>query len=310
MVDMEKFRRLRTNLEAVLLGKPEAVRQALVALLGGGHILLEDAPGVGKTLLARAIARSINCSFNRIQLTPDMLPTDILGVSIYNAETGQFTFRRGPIFANVILADEINRTTPRTQSALLEAMNESQVSMDGQTYRLGPPFMVIATQNPYQFEGTYFLPENQLDRFMLRIRIGYPDAKTEQRILAEQPSRLILENLQPVLDGADVVALQQAVLAVKVDEAILEYITAIAQATRREEQLALGLSPRGSLALLQAARAAALADGREYVVPDDVKELVKPVVTHRLLTRSFSQDGSTGAEAILDKIMETVPAPR
>ncbi len=310
MAETEKVRQLQENVESVLLGKSEAVRQALITLLAGGHVLLEDVPGVGKTVLARAIARSVNCTFSRIQLTPDMLPTDILGVSIYNAESGRFEFKRGPIFAHFVLADEINRTTPRTQSALLEAMNESQVTMDGQTYRLGPPFMVIATQNPFQFEGTYFLPENQLDRFMMRIRVGYPDRDTELRILNEQPSRSRLEHLQPVMSAAELLEAQKRVLEVRVEDAIMEYVVSIAEATRREEQLALGLSPRGALALVQAGRAAALLGGRDYVVPDDVKQLVQAVVAHRLLTRAVAQDGSYGAEAILEKIVQTIPAPQ
>ncbi len=310
MAQAEQLRRLQANVESVLLGKTESVRQALIALLAGGHVLLEDVPGVGKTVLARAIARSVNCTFSRIQLTPDMLPTDILGVSVYNAETGQFQFKRGPIFAHIVLADEINRTTPRTQSALLEAMNESQVTMDGATYPLGPPFMVIATQNPFQFEGTYFLPENQLDRFMMRIRIGYPDRPTERRILLEQPSRRRLQNLEPVMDLEELLALQRQVLEVRVDDGIMEYVVSISEATRREEQLALGLSPRGALGLVQAGRAAALMDGRDYLVPDDVKRLVSPVVAHRLLIKAVAQDGSYGAEAIVEKILQTIPAPQ
>ena len=310
MADTEQLRRLEANVESVLFGKSETVRQVLIALLAGGHVLLEDVPGVGKTVLARAVARSVSCTFSRIQLTPDMLPTDILGVSVYSAERGEFDFKRGPIFAHIVLADEINRTTPRTQSALLEAMNESQVTMDGQTYRLGPPFMVIATQNPFQFEGTYFLPENQLDRFMMRIRIGYPDRAAETRILAEQPSRNRLGTLQPVMSTDELLAVQKRVLAVSVDEAIMEYVVSIAEATRQEEQLALGLSPRGALALVQAGRAAALMDGRDYVVPDDVKRLVRAVVAHRLLTRAVAQDGSHSGEAILEKIIQTLPAPQ
>jgi len=310
MAKWQEILRLQENIESVILGKTEAVRQAIIALLAGGHVLLEDVPGVGKTVLARTIARSLGCSFSRIQLTPDLLPTDILGVSIYDARSGQFSFKRGPIFANIVLADEINRTTPRTQSALLEAMNESQVSMDGQTYRLGPPFMVIATQNPFQFEGTYFLPENQLDRFMLRIRMGYPDRQAERRILEEQPSRNRLENLPQAMDSPTLQALQQRVVSVRVDGLIMDYVIAIAQATRLEEQLALGLSPRGALALVQAAKAAALFEGRQYVVPDDVKQLVKPVVAHRVVTKALTQDSGQAAEAILDKILQATAAPQ
>jgi MoxR-like ATPase len=311
MSDSDQLRRLRENISSVLLGKDEAVRKVLVALLARGHVLLEDVPGVGKTILTRAIARSINCTFSRIQLTPDLLPSDILGVSIYDAERDEFVFKRGPIFAQIVLADEINRTTPRTQSALLEAMNESQVTADGRTYCLGPPFMVLATQNPYDFEGTYFLPENQLDRFMLRVRIGYPDKVTERDILLTQPARTRLANLKPVLDVPQVLALQERVVAVSVDEAILSYVLAIAEATRRSEELTIGLSPRGSLALLQAARAAALLDGRDYVVPDDVKELAPSVCSHRLVTKALAHDGAAdAAEAAFRKILDTVPVPQ
>ncbi len=311
MAGLEKLNALRQNVESVLLGKSQAVRQMLVALLARGHVLLEDVPGVGKTILTRAIARSIDCDFSRIQLTPDLLPSDILGVSIYDSQTGQFAFKHGPIFANIILADEINRTTPRTQSAMLEAMNESQVTADGKTYPLGPPFMVIATQNPYEFEGTYFLPENQLDRFMLRVRIGYPDKKTELEILKTQPGRTQLVKLEPVMTAAELIELQDRVLEIKIDDAIFDYILAISEATRRSEDLMTGLSPRGALALTQAARASAMIDGRNYVVPDDVKDLAVSVCAHRLLTRSLTHDGSgTAVDALFRKILETVPVPQ
>ena len=307
----QRVEALRANVASVLLGKPQAVDRVLVALLARGHVLLEDVPGVGKTVLARALARSIDCTFSRIQLTPDMLPSDILGVSVYDSSGGQFVFKRGPIFANIVLADEINRTTPRTQSALLEAMNESQVSADGKTHLLGPPFMVLATQNPCDFEGTYFLPENQLDRFMIRVRIGYPDKRTEREILRTQPSRTRLAGLAPVMNASELVAIQDQVLDVRMDEAIVDYILDIAEATRRSDELTVGLSPRGSLALMQAGRAAALLDGRQYAVPDDVKDLAVPVCAHRLMTRSLAQDGSAAAaEAVFRKILETIPAPQ
>lgn len=306
---MAKLRALQENVESVLLGKSETVRRVLVALMADGHVLLEDVPGVGKTILTRAVAKSIDCTFSRIQLTPDLLPSDILGVSVYDSNTGEFTFKRGPIFAHIVLVDEINRTTPRTQSALLEAMNESQVSADGKTYPLGPPFMVLATQNPYEFEGTYFLPENQLDRFMLRVRIGYPDKETERQILRLQPARTRLEELLPVMSTEDLLDLRKRVLSVRVDEAIEDYILAISEATRRSEELTMGLSPRGSLALMQASRAAAMLDGRDYVVPDDVKTLATPVCAHRLGTKSLTQDGST-ADAIFNQILETIPVPQ
>ena len=307
----EKLTDLRRNVQSVLLGKEKAVREVLVALLARGHVLLEDVPGVGKTILTRALARSIDCTFSRIQLTPDLLPSDILGVSVFDSARGEFVFKRGPIFANIVLADEINRTTPRTQSALLEAMNESQVTTDGKTHPLGPPFMVMATQNPSDFEGTYFLPENQLDRFMVRVRIGYPDKQTEREILLTQPSRTRLAELQPVMSAGELIAIQDRVLEVRMDDAIVDYIVNIAEATRRSDELTVGLSPRGSLALMQAARAAAILDGREYVVPDDVKELAVSVCAHRLVTRALAQDGSAvAAEAVFRKILETIAAPQ
>lgn len=311
MSETENLQALRENIQSVLLGKPDTVRRMLVALLARGHVLVEDVPGVGKTVLTRAVARSIDCDFSRIQLTPDLLPSDILGVSIYDSKTGDFTFKRGPIFANIVLVDEINRTTPRTQSALLEAMNEAQVTADGQTYPLGPPFMVLATQNPCEFEGTYFLPESQLDRFMLRVRIGYPDKDTEREILRTQPARTRLAALEPVMTVDDLTVLQDRVLAVRIDEAILDYVLAIAEATRRSEQLAMGVSPRCSLAMTQAAKASAVLDGRDYVVPDDVKDLATSICAHRLVTGSVAHDGSAAAaEAIFEKILETVPVPQ
>jgi MoxR-like ATPase len=305
------LQRLRDQIQTVIFGKDEPVRQVLIALLAGGHVLLEDVPGVGKTLLTRSLAASIDAEFNRIQLTPDLLPSDILGVSIYDSTTGQFTFNRGPIFTNILLADEINRTTPRTQSALLEAMNEAQVTADGRAYPLGPLFMVIATQNPYEFEGTYFLPENQLDRFMLRIRLGHPDKQIERQILQTQPARTRLGQLEPVMQIDEITALQQRVHDVACDEAIVTYILDIAEATRRSEELTVGISPRGSLAMLQAGRASALLDGRDYVTPDDVKDLAVAVCAHRLMARTFAHDGEgTAAEGVFQKILETIPAPR
>ena len=310
MQQNEKLAALRRNVESVLLGKPDAVRQVLVALLGRGHVLLEDVPGVGKTILSRAIARSIDCTFSRIQLTPDLLPSDILGVSVYDSASGEFAFKRGPIFAHLVLVDEINRTTPRTQSALLEAMNESQVTSDGQTHLLGPPFMVLATQNPYDFEGTYFLPENQLDRFMLRVRIGYPDRPAEREILLTRPARTKRRRLKAVMGIEDLISLQDAVDGVRMDESITEYVLSIAEATRDREELAIGLSPRGSLALAQAARASAMLDGRDYVVPDDVKRLATAVCAHRLVAQAVAGNGLTGAETVFARILESVPVPQ
>ncbi len=309
MTANDKLQALRASIQSVLLGKEQAVRQVLVALLARGHVLLEDVPGVGKTILTRAIARSIDCSFSRIQLTPDLLPSDILGVSVYDSSKGEFSFKPGPIFAQIVLVDEINRTTPRTQSALLEAMNESQVTADGRTFPLGPPFMVLATQNPYEFEGTYFLPENQLDRFMIRVRIGYPDRSTERDILLTQPARTRLANLASVLTAEELLALQEQVLAVEVDEAIIQYILSIVEATRRSQELAVGLSPRASLAMMQAARAAALLEGRSYALPDDVQDLAPAICSHRLMTKALAADGAAAADALFRQILETVPVP-
>jgi MoxR-like ATPase len=304
----ETLLRLQANIESVLMGKSHTVRKVLVALLARGHVLLEDVPGVGKTLLTRAIAASINCSFNRIQLTPDMLPSDILGVSVFDSETKQFRFRRGPIFAQILLADEINRTTPRTQSALLEAMNEAQVTADGQTFQLGPPFMVLATQNPYDFEGTYYLPENQLDRFMLRLQIGYPDKPVEREILRTEPSRARLGLLKPVVTPEQVVQIQEKVLEVSIKDALIDYILAIAEATRRSEDLTVGLSPRGCLALMQASRAHALLRGRDYVIPEDIKDLATEVCAHRLIAKGLAQSSSTAE--MFTGILQTIPVPQ
>lgn len=305
-----RLQRLRENVSSVFLGKPDTVRQLFAGLLARGHVLIEDVPGVGKTVLARALARSIHCTFSRIQLTPDLLPSDILGVSIFNEKTGLFEFKKGPIFAHIILADEINRTTPRTQSALLEAMNEAQVSVDGQSFRLDRPFMVIATQNPFEFEGTYFLPENQLDRFILRIRIGYPSRQDERRILREEPDRAPLEALQPVMQASDVVALQSLTERVRIDAEIIDYLQAIVEATRRHESLEVGVSPRGALAMVRAARAMAVLDGRDYVVPDDVKQLAVAVCAHRVVGKSYLHDGRAQRnDEIIEEILEQVAPP-
>lgn len=305
-----RLRRLRENVGAVFYGKSETVGQLLIGLLARGHVLIEDVPGVGKTVLARALAKSIQCSFSRIQMTPDLLPSDIIGVSVYSDKVGLFEFKKGPIFANVVLADEINRTTPRTQSALLESMNEAQVSVDGQTLRLDQPFMVIATQNPFEFEGTYFLPENQLDRFILRIRIGYPSREDERRILREEPGGSALDALQPVMSAHEVLALQELTERVRIDDAIMDYLQAIVAATRRHDALEVGVSPRGALSLARAARASALLQGRDFAIPDDVKTLAVPVCAHRLVSKSYLHDGQAQSnDRIMTEILEAVPAP-
>jgi len=306
----EVINRLRENIQRVYLGNSRAVDLVLVGLLARGHVLIEDVPGVGKTVLAKALARSIDCRFSRIQLTPDLLPPDVLGVSIYNQQTQAFDFKPGPIFANIVLADEINRTTPRTQSALLEAMAEEQVSSDNQTFALKRPFMVIATQNPFEFEGTYHLPENQLDRFLLRIDLGYPDRANEQRVLMTQPSRSALQHLDPVATAEQIVVAQDAVVNTKIDLAIIDYILDIVALTRSNEQLHLGVSTRGALALNSAAQAHAVICGRGYVIPDDVKQLVVPVLAHRIISKSYLNDGDMrGTARILTQILESVAAP-
>ncbi|MGC8623986.1 MAG: AAA family ATPase [Phycisphaerae bacterium] len=307
---MNPLERLQKNIRTVFFGRPEVVTHLLVGLLARGHVLIEDVPGVGKTVLAKALARSINCQFNRIQLTPDLLPSDILGVSVYNQERQEFTFKPGPIFANIVLADEINRTTPRTQSSLLEAMNENSVSVDGQTLQLPRPFMVVATQNPFEFEGTYFLPENQLDRFLLRIQLGYPERDRELDILREQPGQRRLDALDPVLSSEEVEALQGQAAQVKIDPLLLEYMMDIVAATRKHDLLHTGISPRGSLALTHAAQALALVNKRDYVTPDDIKEMVVPVCSHRVITKSYMANGDiTTAVRIMQELLQNVPCP-
>ena len=310
MQSAEALQRLHANISSVFVGKPETVSQLLIGLLARGHVLIEDVPGVGKTVLARAVARSIDCRFSRIQMTPDLLPSDILGVSIYNESSGLFDHKPGPIFANIILADEINRTTPRTQSALLEVMNEAQVSVDGTTVPLEKPFMVIATQNPFEFEGTYFLPENQLDRFILRIRIGYPSREDERRILHEQPDQAPLESMRPVMEARDLIALQNLADQVHVDEVFMDYLQDIVEATRRHDSIEVGVSPRGALSLLRAARASALLNGRDYTVPDDFKSLVRPVFAHRIVSKSYLRNGhAASGDEILLEILERIGVP-
>jgi MoxR-like ATPase len=306
-----QLERLRDGVAGVLLGKPEVIQLALVALLAEGHLLIEDVPGVGKTLLAKALARSLSCTFHRIQFTPDLLPSDLLGTSVYHQSTSTFVFQPGPIFGQVILADEINRATPRTQSALLEAMSDRQVSLDGQTRPLGPPFFVLATQNPYEFEGTYPLPESQLDRFLMRLRLGYPDRAAERLILTGHRDGEPVDRLPSVLSGEEVVQLQHAVRTVRVDDSLSDYLLDLVEATREHPDIHLGASTRAALSLYRAVQALALLDGRDYVVPDDVKRLVGPVLAHRLLVRRARPGAGMGnsAERIVAEIVRQTPAP-
>jgi MoxR-like ATPase len=301
---------LQQNVSRVVLGKSEAVRLAVVALLAGEHVLLEDIPGVGKTLIGKAIARSLAGKFHRIQVTPDLLPADITGSSLYNSQTATFSFSPGPIFANVVLADEINRATPRTQSALLESMSERQVSADGQTHPLPRPFMVIATENPVEFEGTYPLPESQLDRFLLRIPVGYPQREVEMQVLTSHRDGEPVDSLTPVLDCEQVVSLQAAVRQVAVDDSINGYLLDIVQATRRCDELHIGVSTRGALAFYRAAQAAALVAGRQYVVPDDVKRLAAPVLAHRVIPKGYQHGSQRDAiESLIERLVEHVAVP-
>jgi MoxR-like ATPase len=302
---------LENTLDSVLRGKPEAVRLAIVCLLARGHLLIEDVPGVGKTTLAHALARSIDCSFHRLQFTSDMLPSDVIGVTIYNAHSEAFEFKPGPIFTNFLLADEINRTTPKTQSALLEAMNERQVTIDGRSMPLTEPFMVIATQNPAEHHGAYPLPESQLDRFLMRVRIGYPDSKSERLILRNSDD-FQGPDVKAVLHRGDLLELQERTRAVRVDDALLDYILAIVERTRTHEALALGVSPRGSQALFRAAQAKALLEGRAYVIPDDIKQLAVPVFGHRVVLNgraTLSPRRSDSGDRILEQILNQVDVP-
>jgi len=301
---------LQRNMRSVVLGKPEVVRMCLVGLLAGEHVLLEDVPGVGKTLVGKALARSLAGDFCRLQFTPDLLPSDIVGSSLFNSKTSEFEYKRGPIFANVVLADEINRAPPRTQSALLEAMSDGQVSVDGVTYKLPKPFMVIATQNPFEFEGTYALPESQLDRFLLRISMGYPDREAERQVLTSHREGEPVDQLQPVLSCQQIVELQKGVRQVAVEASLYDYVLDIVEVTRRCEDLHVGVSTRGGLSLYRAAQASALIDGRTYVVPDDIKQMTSAVLYHRVVSKGYLQgDSRRAAESIIRRLVEEVPVP-
>ncbi|MDM7996642.1 MAG: MoxR family ATPase [Acidobacteriota bacterium] len=307
-----RIHQLQAAIETVVRGKPEAVKLALVCLLAEGHLLIEDVPGVGKTTLAHSLARVFDCTFRRIQFTSDLLPSDILGVSIFNQADQAFLFRKGPIFAHIVLADEINRTTPKTQSALLEAMSEGRVSVDNDTHPLPRPFMVVATQNPIEHHGTYPLPESQLDRFLLRIKMGYPEYEAEKEILRRQRNSPDVEHLRPAMHAEDILEAQTAVRAVRMEESLLDYIMAIIEATRRSEFLMIGASPRGALALHRAAQALAYFEGRDYCIPDDIKQLALPVLAHRVIVSSKYSSPykrSEEAEAILAEILRSIEVP-
>jgi len=312
MDDQARIKKLQVNIEQVIKGKSNVIKLAIVTLLGRGHLLIEDVPGVGKTTLAHCLARSLDSSFRRIQFTSDLLPSDIIGVSVYNQQQREFEFKPGPLFSNIILADEINRTTPKTQSSLLEAMNDAQVSVDSKTHPLPLPFMVVATQNPMEYQGTYPLPESQLDRFMMRIRIGYPSETDEKKILQTSQSFQPVEGLKPVLTGPEVVKLQDQVSHVRVDESLVDYLIAIVTATRQSDRLGLGASTRAAMSLHKAAQALAFVEERDYCLPDDFKYLAPFVLSHRVIINARldaygyrSQD----AEQIITELVDQIPVP-
>ena len=306
---VKKIEKLEKSIEKVIKGKPEATKSTLVAFLSQGHMLIEDVPGVGKTTLAQVLARSTDLSFKRVQFTSDLLPSDILGVSIYDQKTGEFDFKAGPIFANIILADEINRATPKTQSALLEAMSESKITIDGKTYELPKPFMVIATQNPFEYRGTFPLPENQLDRFSMRVSIGYPDYESEKEILLKFSPANPWDGIQSVVSREEVLVMQTMVQRVHLDESILDYILTIIKETRNPKVFELGVSPRGAIALKRAAQSHALIEGRAYCIPDDVKEMAVPVLSHRVILKHDRMGGKGREEEALKDVLERVKVP-
>jgi MoxR-like ATPase len=305
----ELIRSMIENVERVIRGKRETIRTAMIGLLSGGHILLEDVPGVGKTMLARALAQTVSCTLKRIQFTPDLLPSDIMGVSIYNQKLQDFQFRPGPIMANFVLADEINRTSPKTQAALLEAMEEQHVTVDGETYELPKPFILMATQNPIEHEGTFALPEAQLDRFMLKLKMGYPDMDAEMDMLELTARKHPIETLRPIISKEELLELQKRVRQIHVDHSLREYIIRLAQLTREHPAVLLGASPRAAAALMRAAQARAMIADRGYVIPDDVKAMVHPVWAHRLIIKAEARTRGKDQPAILDELLQRVPVP-
>jgi MoxR-like ATPase len=305
----ESGERVALNVERAIVGKHREVRLALVALLCGGHLLIEDVPGTGKTVLAKALARSLGCTFRRIQFTPDLLPSDVTGLSIYNQKAQEFEFRPGPIMSQIVLADEINRATPKTQSALLESMEERQVTVDGVTYPMPHPFLVIATQNPIEYEGTFPLPEAQLDRFLLRLRLGYPSPRDEVSILDSQQRRHPIDSLDRVIEVEELQEAQVAIRDIYVDDLVKEYIVALVNATRNHPDIYLGASPRGSLALHRGGQARAALEARDYVIPDDVKALAAPMLAHRLIVSPSARIKNVDASAVIAELLDTVPVP-
>lgn len=297
------------NISKVIIGKRDSIEKIIVALLSGGHVLIEDVPGVGKTTLVNAISKTVGCSFNRIQFTPDLLPSDITGITIYNMKKGEFEFRQGPINANIVLADEINRSSPKTQSSLLEAMQEKQITVDGTTYKLPQPFMVLATQNPIEYEGTFPLPEAQLDRFTFRISMGYPSFAEEKKILSTFKAQSPLDSLESVVTEEDISFFKKDVEKIFVEESIQDYIVQIIHATRNSKDIYLGSSPRGTLALFNASRALAYIKGRDFVIPDDVKTLVHPTIAHRLILKSEARIQGKNEDTVLADIMKTIRVP-
>lgn len=306
---METIIKIIDNISKVIIGKTEEVKLVLVALLSGGHVLIEDVPGVGKTSLVKALAKSINADFKRIQFTPDLLPSDVIGVSIYNPEKGVFEFKQGPIMSQILLADEINRTSPKTQSSLLEAMEERQVTVDGKTYMLPRPFMVIATQNPIEYDGTFRLPEAQLDRFMIKVNLGYPDIKHEIEMLKRFETLDPLEDLKPVVSIMEILKMQNEVKSVYVDDSILDYIITIVNNTRNLSTVLLGASPRAAISLMKASQAKAFIEGRNYVLPDDVKYLSVPVLSHRIILKNEARFNNLDERSVIKDILNATKVP-